>query len=323
MLKHHLHPGRPTAGRATRRALTALALLGAAALTLTGCVSDNASGAGSSSTASSDASGTTIKIGAYAFPEGQLLANTWALALQHAGFKTQLIQMAGREVGLPALSKGDIDLSVEYTSSTLDYYQASTSTTDVSQNVKLLRGIAAKKNATILDPAPATDNYAFGVATKFAKKNGLKSLADLAKYSQSNPITMGGIQQCEDRSYCYAGLKSQYGINFKGFTVTVLASQNSVDQLLNDQIQLLQFDSSDGVLADNPVTILSDPKGLNHPDHIIPEVYTPVASAKLEKALNSVNSKLTQELLNSANKSVQVDRKPVTEVAQELYKKLS
>jgi len=322
MLIHHLHPGRLAPASAARRALTAAALLGAAALTLTAC----SAGSGSNSTSSSSAdpaSGTTIKIGAYAFPEGQLLANTWALALQHAGFKTKLVQMAGREVGLPALSKGDIDLSVEYTSSTLDYYKTGTSTTDVSKNVTLLRGIVAKKSATILNPAPATDNYAFGVATKFAKKNHLKSLDDLAKYSKSNPITMGGIQQCEDRSYCYAGLKSEYGINFKGFTVTVLASQNSVNQLLNDQIQLLQFDSSDGVLADNPVTILTDPKGLNHPDHIIPEVYKPAASAKLVKTLNSVNAKLTQKLLNDANKSVQVDRTPVSQAAQELYKKLS
>lgn len=264
----------------------------------------------------------TIKIAALAFPEGQLIANVYSLALQDAGFKTTLIQTQGRETAEPALSRGDVDLDVEYSSSMLEYYQQGASTTDTDKNLETLRPLADAKNVTVLDPSPATDNYAFGVATKFAQEHNLKTLADLATYSKSNPVVVAGIQECETRSYCLAGLKSVYGLNAKEFKVTVLSSQDSVDKLLDNTFQLVQFDSSDGVLADNPVTILDDPKGLNHPDHIVPAVYTPAASTALKDALNAVQAKLTQELLNAANKQIQIDRAPVAAVAQDLYKQL-
>lgn len=264
----------------------------------------------------------TVKIAALAFPEGQLMANVYALALQDAGFKTQLVQTQGRETAEPALQRGNVDLDVEYSSSMLEYYKQGASTPDTDKNMATLRPLAAAKNVTVLNPSPATDNYAFGVATKFAKAHHLKSLTDLAAYSQSNPIVVAGIQECQTRSYCLAGLKSVYGLKVKAFKVTVLASQDSVNKLLNDTYQLVQFDSSDGVLADNPVTILTDPKGLNHPDHIVPAVYTPAATPALKDALNAVQAKLTQQLLNAANKQIQVDRAPVDAVAKDLYQQL-
>lgn len=347
-------PGRRYSDRRVSRLMLGAATIGAAALVLAACGSSgsgatssdanastgstatgnastgtspavSAAAGGSSVAASSQApsgAGQTVKIAALAFPEGQLIANVYALALQDAGFKTQLIQTQGRETAEPALQRGDVDVDVEYSSSMLEYYKQGASTADTDKNLATLRPLAAAKNVTVLDPSPATDNYAFGVATEFAKKNNLKTLSDLAAYSQSNPIVVAGIQECQTRSYCLAGLKSVYGLKVKDFKVTVLASQDSVDKVLNNTYQLVQFDSSDGVLADNPVTILEDPKGLNHPDHILPAVYTPAATPALQDALNKIQAKLTQSLLNGANKQVQVDRAPVAAVAADLYKQL-
>jgi len=104
--------------------------------------------------------------------------------------------------------------------------------------------------------------------------------------------------------------------------VTVLASQASVDLLTKNTVQLVQFDSSDGVLAANPVTILKDDKGLNHQDFIVPAVYSKVVTPALKTVLNKTSSKLTQADLNAANKSVQVDRVPAADAAKTLYKKL-
>lgn len=308
--------------KGTRGRLTAgTALLGAACMALAACGgSSTASGSASSSDPKSQTS--TIKIAALAFPEGQLVANVYALALQDAGFKTDLVQTQGRETAEPALQNGNVDLDVEYSSSMLEYYKQGASTANTDKNMVTLRSLASPKKVTVLNPSPATDNYAFGVATKFANTHNLKSLTDLASYSKSNPIVVAGIQECQTRSYCLAGLKSAYGLKVKNFKVTVLASQDSVDKLLNNTYQLVQFDSSDGVLAANPVTILTDPKGLNHPDHIVPAVYTPAASPALKNALNKIQARLTQDLLNSANKQIQVDRAPVAAVAKDLYQKL-
>ena len=76
------------------------ALFSAACVGLAACGSGSTgSGSAAPGPASSKAPGQTktIKIAALAFPEGQLMANVYALALQNAGFKTELVQTQGRE----------------------------------------------------------------------------------------------------------------------------------------------------------------------------------------------------------------------------------
>ena len=310
--------------RAARRRLRTLAVVAVGAATLVAAAAcGGGGGSASAGSSSGPGKGQQIKVGAYAFPEGQLLANVYAKALDAAGFKATVVQTQGRETGEPALSQGSLDVIPEYTSSLLDYFKAGTSSPDDAANLSALRTEAQAKGVNVLDPAPATDNYAFGVLDSFAKSNKIASLSDLAAYSQAHPVTVAGIQECADRTYCLAGLKSVYGLQVADFKVTVLASQASVDLLKKNTVQLVQFDSSDGVLADNPVKILEDDKGLNHADHIVAAVNAKSDSPALDEVLNSVNGKLTQTLLNSANKQVQVDRVPAVDQAADLLKKLS
>ncbi len=321
------------------RVVLAATFAGVVALSLAACGSSSASRSSNPSantagatqapsdapttSASTSGNGQKITVNAAAFPEGQLMAHVLADALDAAGFEASIVQTQGREVSMPALSKGDLDVSPEYSSSALDYFKAGTSTSNDAENLANLKKYAGQKGINVLAEAPATDNYAFGVATAFANAHNLKSLSDLAAYSQTNPITVAGIQQCEDRSYCLAGLKSLYGLKVNAFKVIVLSSQQSVDQLLNNKVQLVQFDSSDGVLAANPVTILQDDKGLNHADHLVPLVNAKADSPALDNVLNAIMPRLTQDLLNEANQQVQVERVPVAKAAQDLYAKLS
>ena len=318
-----LVPIRSTRVRPGARPLRVFATVAVAAATMSMAAACGGGSSSASGSSSGPGNGQAIKVGAYAFPEGQLLANLYAKALDNAGFKATVVQTQGRETGEPALSQGSLDVIPEYTSSLLDYFQAGASTSDESANLQLLRQKAQDKGVHILEPAPATDNYAFGVLDSFAKAHNLKTLSDLAAYSQSNPITVAGIQECADRSYCLAGLKSVYGLKVSNFVVTVLASQQSVDLLKENKAQLVQFDSSDGILSGAPVTILKDDKGLNHADHIVPAVNAKTDSPALDKVLNGVDKNLTQNLLNSANKEVQVNRVPAPDEAATLLKKLS
>lgn len=299
--------------RARPVSLAIFALCAALALVLSAC------GGGSSA---GNPGGQSIKVGAYAFPEGQLLANLYADALNKAGFNASIVPTESRETGQPALSQGALDVTVEYTSSLLNYFKANSSTTNDAANLAMLQSLANGKNVTVLDPAPATDNYAFGVSTAFVQQHSITTLSQLAAYSQSNPVVVAGIQSCKDRPYCLAGLESVYGLKVANFQVTVLSSQASVDLLTNNKAQLVEFDSSDGILAGAPVTILKDDKGLNSNDYVIPTVNTKVVSPNLSKALNGVSAKLTQDLLNNANKKVQVDRQPAADVASGLLAKL-
>jgi osmoprotectant transport system substrate-binding protein len=318
----HTLRNRPVTAKSRRDlAVGAAGVVCAASMLLAAC-GGSSSGPNTASGAGNVGKGQAIKVGAYAFPEGQLLSNLYADALNAAGYKATIVQTQGRETGEPALSQGSLDVIPEYTSSLLDYFKPKTSMPDNAANYKNLTTQAATKGVTIPDKSAATDNYAFGVASSFAQAHNLTTLSSLTAYSKAHPVAVAGIQECAIRTYCLAGLKSTYGLNVASFKVTVLASQASVDLLTKNTVQLVQFDSSDGVLAANPVTILKDDKGLNHQDFIVPAVYSKVVTPALKTVLNKTSSKLTQADLNAANKSVQVDRVPAADAAKTLYKKL-
>lgn len=304
-----------------KRAALTLAAVGSL-LTAVACGSTSPAGG---ATAAADqgtgasASSQTLKIGAPAFPEGALVANLWMDALNAAGYKTSFVQVSDRETGEPAVQRGDLAVYVEYNSSALDYYQANTSTADTATNLSKLESLAKAKGVQYLKPAPATDNYAWGIAQSLSKQHDITTMTQLAEYSKTTPLVAAGIRQCNNRSYCLGVLKDNYGVKIKSFEVTVLSSQDSVDKLLKGTYGVVEFNSSDGVLVANPVTVLIDDKHVIHEDHIIPAVSTKFYTPKIAQVLNSIDAKLTQDQLNGANKKVQVDRQPVSQVATALY----
>ena len=217
----------------------------------------------------------------------------------------------------PALQKGDIHVVPEYVSSMLNYYKAGAATSDDAKNLATVKQLAEAKGVTVYTPAPATDNYAYVVSKEFSEKNNITTVSELAAYSQRTPITMGGSQECRDRSYCKAGLEKTYGMKIGDYKVIVLSSQPAVDGLLKNETQVAVFNSSDGVLSVNPVVVLKDDKGLNPNDNIVPAVNTKKSTPELEKALNDLSAKLTQSELLRMNKETQNDRRPVEKVAED------
>ena len=148
--------------RNTRRAIGLLAAALTLSLGLVACGNDSDSGGGSSSKGD-------IKVGAFDFPEGRLLAQVYAAALKKAGYNSSVVQLGQREAVELALQKGDIDVVPEYVSSALNYYKANAATADDAANVAQLTQLAGAKGVTIYTPAPATDNFAYVVTKDFSE----------------------------------------------------------------------------------------------------------------------------------------------------------
>lgn len=294
----------------TRHSFRLLAMAAVLTVGLTACGDDSPEPAAGGGGAKGD-----IKVGAFDFPEGRLLANVYVAGLKKAGYNASVVQLAQREIVQPALQKGDIDVVPEYVSSMLNYYKAGAATADEAKNLSTVKQLAEAKGVTVYAPAPATDNYAYVVSKDFSDKNSITTVSQLAAYSQKTPITMGGSQECRDRSYCKAGLEKTYGMKIGDYKVIVLSSQPAVDGLLKDETQVAVFNSSDGVLSVNPVVVLEDDKGLNPNDNIVPAVNVKKSTPELEQALNDLSTKLTQEELLRMNKETQNDRRAPDKVA--------
>lgn len=296
--------------RKTRRAIGLVAAAVALTVGLTACGDDSESEPGGGSKGD-------IKVGAFDFPEGRLLANVYVAALNKAGYNASVVQLSQREAVQLALQKGDIDVVPEYVSSSLNFYKAESATSDSAKNLSELKTLASAKGVTYLTPSPATDNYAYVVSKDFSDTNSITTVSQLATYSQKTPVAMGGSQECRDRSYCKLGLEKTYGMKIGAYKVIVLSSQPAVDGLIKNDYQVAVFNSSDGVLATNPVVTLEDDKGLNPDDYIVPAVNAKKVTPELETALNDVSSKLTQEELLRMNKETQNDRRPFDKVAED------
>ena len=295
---------------------TVLRLVAAAAVLTVGVTACG----GNDEPAASGSKGGDIKVGAYDFPEGRLLANIYVDWLKKAGYNASLLQLAQRQTAQPALQKGDVDVLPEYVSSALNFYKPNSATVDDAKNYATLKELGAAKGVTYYTPAPAKDNYAFVVTKDFSTKNSVTTLSQLAAYSQKTPITFGGTQECRDASYCKAGLEKIYGMKFGQYKTIVLSSQTAVDGLVKNDYVAAVFNSSDGVLAPtvgNPVVVLTDDKALNPNDFIVPAVNSKKSTPELESSLNDLSKRITQDELLRMNQETQNERRPVEKVAED------
>jgi len=301
--------------RSTLRILAAAAAL---AVGLTACGGGEGSGAGGTGNNPAGGGGEkgAIRVGAFGFPESQLLANIYAKALTKAGFSASVLQLQQRPTVQPALQKGDVDVVPEYVSSMLNFYSPSAATSDDASNLTKLKTAAEAKGVTVYTASPATDNFAFVVTKEFSDQNKVTTLSELGTYSKGKPVDFGGTPECKDNPQCYKGLQDTYKIKFGDYKTIVLSSQQAADGLEKNTYQAAVFNSSDGVLTVNPVVVLKDDKGLNPNDFVIPAVNKSKATPDLQTALDNVSSKLTQDELNRMNKETQNDRQPIDKVAQ-------
>ncbi|MBA2725568.1 MAG: amino acid ABC transporter substrate-binding protein, partial [Actinobacteria bacterium] len=203
--------------RRSRRYVLGAALL-ALGLTLGACGSgedeDSAATGGSGSEAEAKGS---LTVGSDAFPEAQIVGEMYAQVLENAGYEVERqLNIDTREVRLPAMEKGDIDVAPEYLASLLSVLDPeSTPSGDPAEVAEELTPLLADKNLQLLEPSDAIDTNAFVVTQETADEFGLATMSDLAE--PSGDLVLGAPSECPDRPFCIPGLKDTYGIEFADF----------------------------------------------------------------------------------------------------------
>ena len=187
---------------ATRRHF--LSLGGAAiAAALGACSTTDPLGTGS-------ANGTGLVVGSQQYYSNEIIAEIYAHALEQAGFAvTRQFQIGQREVYLPELRAGRVDVFPDYSGNLLQSLDASsTATTSAEVEAALAKALPAGLRA--LRAAPASDQDSYNVTRQSAERYQLVSLADLTRAPQ--PVRIGGNAELATRPYGPRGLTSHYGI---------------------------------------------------------------------------------------------------------------
>jgi len=233
----------------------------------------------------------TIIVGSADFPESQLLATIYAKALAAKGIKVETkLSIGSREVYIPALLDGSIDLLPEYAGATLSYLDKN-ATAHAPADVAAALKAALPKGVSMLTPSEAQDSDGVAVTRATAEKYKLKTIADLAPVASE--LVLGGPPEWKTRKEGIIGLKDIYGLEFKSFKSLDVGGPLTLSALVNDQVQAANLFSTDPAIAANDLIILEDVKNLFPAQNIVPVIATPKVSDVVTTTLNAVSAALT------------------------------
>jgi osmoprotectant transport system substrate-binding protein len=265
-----------------------------------------------------------IRIGSTNFTEQLIVGELYAQALEAGGYKIERkFNLGAREVVVPALESGQIDLQVDYLATLLAFLDKNArGSTDAAETARTLEGKLKEKALVQFDFAPAVDQNGIVVTKETATRLGLRTVSDLAPVAKD--LTFGGPPECPNREFCALGLEKVYGIKFKAFRPLDVGGPLTVTALEGRQIDVALLFTSDAVIAVKGFVLLEDDKKLQLSDNIVPILRKDIADrggSDLRTRVDSVSRKLTTAELTDLNKQVGVDRKDPKDVARDWLRK--
>ena len=289
-----------------KRSMMTLAAAAASTLVLAACGSAQSFDGGSSPSS-------TIVVGSQDYYSNEIIAEVYAQALENAGYTVdRQMRIGQREVYMPEIEAGSIDVFPEYTGNLLQYLDSNATARSADEVYTALTG-ALPQGLRALDQAPATDQDSYVVTAEFAQEHSLASIGDLAG---AGPVTLGGNSELETRPYGPAGLSQTDGVTVAFTPIEDSGGPLTVKALRDGDIQLANIYSSDPALADGTVTVLQDPKGLFLASHVVP-----LASARVDDAaaavINRVSGALEPSDLVEMNRASTREQKSASTIARD------
>ncbi|MFG3032290.1 ABC transporter substrate-binding protein [Streptomyces sp. NPDC048253] len=254
-----------------------------------------------------------VTIGTANFTENQVLGHLYAAVLEAAGVKVKVRPNLGtREILIPALRGGDIDLLPEYQGALLHYLDPKATATEEGAMQNAL-AVALPAGLQVLPYGMAEDSDAFVVTKETAKKYGLASLADLRK--QNGKLVLGAAPEVKTRQVGAVGLKDVYGVEFKEFRSLDSSGPLVKGALKKGDVDVANLFTTDTDIQANDWVVLTDPENLIPGQHIVPLIADRKADSTVRKALAKLGNVLTTAQLTELNRQVDKDKKDPEDVA--------
>jgi len=265
---------------------------------------------------SSGAASGTVVIGSANFPENEVLAEVYALALQAKGVKVSTkLNIGAREVYYPQVEKGAITIIPEYNGTLLSVEVDKTSTAKSTADVDTALAAGLPSTLTVLDPAAAQDSDSITVTAATAAKYHLTSIADLKPYAAS--MVLGAPPEFKTRSDGIAGLKATYGLTFKSFDPLDESGPITLAALTGGKVQAADVFTTTPQIVSDKLVSLTDPKFNFAAQNVIPLVYKPAVTPTITATLNAVSAKLTTAALLQLDIAVITNKEDYTTAAQQ------
>ncbi|MBK6764449.1 MAG: ABC transporter substrate-binding protein [Micrococcales bacterium] len=305
----------------TARRMSRFALFAAGAVVLAACSSG---GGETDSSASPSEGGAPVTIATTNFSETKILASMYQQVLQAKGIDASIKELTTREVIVPALEKGEIQLTPEYLGSLTEFLNKEVNGPDAEQvasgdtqaTFDAAQALAEQQGLTLLTPSAAQDQNSFAVTQDFATQNNLQTLSQLGTYSQQSPITLGGPPECPKRPFCQPGLEQTYDVTVGSFVPLDAGGPLTIQALNQGKVNVGLVFSSSGSVAANNLVVLEDDKGLQTAENILPALNSDAVTDTITQALDPLSAALTTDELQQLNEQVEIDRQKPETVAK-------
>ena len=261
---------------------------------------------GGSGDAGSDGGGEApagaLAIGSQAYYSNEIIAELFAQVLEKAGFTVdRQYQIGQREVYMPELEAGSLDLLPEYLGNLLQHYEPDAGSASPEEVHSSLEG-ALPEGLRVLSFAEASDQDSYTTTADFAQTHSLTAIGDLAGVDED--LRIAANSEFEVRPYGPEGVKEVYDVDVSVVPVEDSGGPLTVQALLDGDVQLANIYTADPTIAQNDLVVLEDPESL-----ILPQNVVPVVSEKIDDAAAAVIDAVLAEL--SADDLVELNRQSV------------
>jgi osmoprotectant transport system substrate-binding protein len=280
--------------------LVAVAALLIAIGALPGC----GGGGGSGPKSATVGAGRVITIGTKNFPEQFILGELYRQALEANGFRVNLKSNIGSsEIVDRALTAGSLDMYPEYTGVVLSEIAGRRGRpASAAAAYRSAKAFEEGRGFTLLAMTPFSDSNALAVTPAFARRHGLRSIADLAKLPA--PVVVASAPEFRTRFEGLVGLRQLYGL--QSLRVQALKIGDQYAALGAGRVDIANVFTTDGQLEQGRYVLLRDPRNLFAFQNVAPVIRRALVtgSPKLTAVIDSVSRKLTTTAMRSMNAAV-------------------
>jgi osmoprotectant transport system substrate-binding protein len=257
-----------------------------------------------------------LRIGTKNFAEQFLLGQLYKQALEAKGFRVELKENIGStEITHQALIDGALDMYPEYVGVLLSEVanvrarpESPAAAYDQAQAFERRRGY------TLLGMTPFSDANALAVEPAFARRNHVRSIADLANVPGG--VRIGAPPEFETRFEGLVGLRQRYGIRDARFRPLAIGRQYTA--LDDGRVDVAAVFTTDGQLAKRRYVILDDPRGVFGTQHVAPIISAAALRThgpRVRTVIDAVSRRLTASAMRRMNAAVQLDGRSSANVA--------
>ncbi len=260
-----------------------------------------------------------VRVGSKNFTEQFVLAEIYAQSLEAAGIKTEKkLNLGGTLIAQKAMEEKQIDFYPEYTGTMLLAVLKQEPMTDAKAVYDKVKEAYAKMGFVVLNQSKLNNGYVMVVRSDTAQKYKLETLSDLARVAKD--LKIGAGPEFRDRKDGLPGLKAKYNMVFGEDLQMAIGLRYQA--LKNDQIQVVNGYSTDGMISAMKLKRLRDDKSLWPPYFVVPVIRreTLEANPKIGDVLNRVSALLDEATMAQMNYQVDGEKLEPKEVARDFLK---